>query len=73
MPSEDLRALIARANNDKDFLRQLLTNPEAAVKDAGFELSPDEMDAVKSSQFKEQLSDEELENRTSKIFFKIGG
>jgi len=73
MPSEDLRALIARANNDKDFLRQLLTNPEQAVKEAGFELSPEEMEAVKSSQFKEQLSDEELENRTSKIFFKIGG
>ncbi len=73
MPSEDLRALIARANNDKDFLRQLLTNPEQAVKDAGFELSQEEMEAVKSSQFKEQLSDEELENRTSKIFFKIGG
>lgn len=73
MPSEDLRALIARANNDKDFLRDLLKNPEQAIKEAGLELSPEEMEAVKSSQFKEQLSDEELENRTSKIFFKIGG
>lgn len=73
MPSEDLRALIARANNDKDFLRDLLKNPAQAIKEAGFELTPEEMEAVKSSQFQEQLSDEELDNRASKILFKLGG
>lgn len=73
MPSEDLRALIARANNDKDFMRDLLKNPEQAIKEAGFELTPEELAAVKSSQFQEQLSDEELDNRASKILFKIGG
>ncbi|HEX2916446.1 MAG TPA: Os1348 family NHLP clan protein [Chloroflexia bacterium] len=71
MASEGLRALIARANNDKQFLRELLSNPEAAVKEGGFELTPEELEAVKS-QYQGQLTDEQLENRASKAWFRVG-
>jgi hypothetical protein len=71
MASEGLRALIARANNDKDFLRQLLTSPEDAVKTGGFELSTEEMQAVRS-QYQGKLTDEQLENRVSKAWFRVG-
>lgn len=71
MASEGLRALIARANNDKEFLRDLLSNPEGAVKAGGFELSSEEMEAVKS-QYQGQLTDEQLENRVSKAWFRVG-
>lgn len=71
MASENLRALIARANNDKQFLRDLLADPEAAVKAGGFELSAEEMEAVKS-QNKGRLADEQLENRDSKAWFRVG-
>lgn len=71
MASEGLRALIARANNDKQFLRDLLADPEGAVKAGGFELSAEEMEAVKS-QYQGQLTDEQLENRVSKAWFRVG-
>jgi hypothetical protein len=71
MASEGLRALIARANNDKQFLRDLLADPENAVKAGGFELSAEEMEAVKS-QYQGQLTDEQLENRVSKAWFRVG-
>jgi predicted ribosomally synthesized peptide with nif11-like leader len=71
MASEGLRALIARANNDKEFLRQLLTDPEAAIKAGGFELSSEEIEAVRS-QYQGQLTDEQLENRVSKAWFRVG-
>jgi hypothetical protein len=71
MASEGLRALIARANNDKQFLRELLASPEDAVKAGGFELSAEEMEAVKS-QYQGQLTDEQLENRVSKAWFRVG-
>lgn len=71
MASEGLRALIARANNDKEFLRQLLGNPEDAVKTGGFELTPEEMEAVRN-QYQGQLTDEQLEARQSKAWFKVG-
>ena len=71
MASEGLRALIARANNDKQFLRELLTDPEVAVKAGGFELSTEEMEAVRS-QYQGQLTDEQLENRVSKAWFRVG-
>ncbi len=71
MASEGLRALIARANNDKEFLRQLLSDPESAVRAGGFELSSDEMEAVRS-QYQGQLTDEQLENRVSKAWFRVG-
>ncbi len=71
MASEGLRALIARANNDKEFLRELLADPDQAVKGGGFELSPEEMEAVRN-QYQGQLTDEQLENRVSKAWFHVG-
>ncbi len=71
MSSEGLRGLIARANNDTEFMRQLLQDPEGAVKAGGFELSPEELEAVKS-QYQGQLTDEQLDTRVSKAWFRVG-
>lgn len=71
MASEGLRALIARANNDKEFLRQLISSPEEAVKAGGFELSIEELQAVRN-QYQGKLTDEQLENRVSKTWFRVG-
>ncbi len=73
MSNEGLKALIARANNDKDFLRQLLVNPEEAVKNAGYDLTDQELDIIKqSSQGQGKLTDEELNKRVSSGFFRVG-
>ena len=69
--SEGLRALIARANNDKQFLRELLANPDEAVKTGGFELSQEELEAVRN-QYQGQLTDEQLDTRNSKAWFHVG-
>lgn len=71
MASEGLRALIARANNDKEFLRMLISSPEEAVKAGGFELSIEELQAVRN-QYQGKLTDEQLENRVSKTWFRVG-
>jgi hypothetical protein len=52
-------------------LRELLADPEGAVKAGGFELSTEEMEAVRS-QYQGQLTDEQLENRVSKAWFRVG-
>jgi hypothetical protein len=44
---DDLRAVAGKALADLDFRQKLLDDPEAAVKDAGFELSKDQMDQLK--------------------------
>jgi hypothetical protein len=72
MSNEGLKALIARANNDKDFLRRLLISPEEAVKTAGYDLTDQEIDIIKTSQGHGKLTDEELEKRVSKGFFRLG-
>ena len=72
MFNDGLRALIARANNDRDFLRRLLVNPEEAITAAGYDLSEQELEIIKaSSQGQGQLTDEELEKRVSKGFFRV--
>lgn len=71
MSSEGLKALIARANNDKEFLRMLLTDPASAARTGGYELTEQEVEAIRNSQ-QGQLSDEELEKRVSKGIFRIG-
>ncbi len=71
MSNEALKALIARANNDKDFLRQLLSNPDEAVKTAGYDLTPQELDIIKA-QNQGKLTDEELDNRVNKGMFRLG-
>lgn len=44
--SPDLERLVGRAILDKDFRRKLLSDPDGAVKDGGFNLTPDEMQQV---------------------------
>ncbi len=44
---EDLRAVAGKALADPDFRQKLLDNPEAAVKEAGFTLDPEQMKALK--------------------------
>jgi hypothetical protein len=47
--SPDLERLIGRAILDKAFRKQLLDDPDKAVADAGFTLTPDEMDKVRDA------------------------
>jgi hypothetical protein len=47
--SPDLERLIGRAILDKDFRKQLLDDPDKAIADAGFTLTPDEMDKVRDA------------------------
>jgi hypothetical protein len=44
--AEDLRAVAGKALADPAFRQKLLDNPEAAVKEAGFQLSPDQLKAL---------------------------
>jgi acyl-CoA hydrolase len=44
---EDLRAVAGKAIADPEFRQKLLEDPEAAVKGAGIDLSPDQMKALK--------------------------
>jgi hypothetical protein len=69
--SDALKALIARANNDKDFLRLLLVDPISAARQGGYELTEQELEAIKNSQ-PTQITDEELEKRISKGIFRLG-
>jgi hypothetical protein len=72
MSIEGMKALVARANNDKDFLRLLLSNPDQAIKTAGYDLTDQEIEMIKNSQGFGKLNDEELEKRVSKGFFRLG-
>lgn len=47
--SPDLERLIGRAILDKEFRKQLLDDPDKAVADAGFSLTPDELDKVRDA------------------------
>jgi hypothetical protein len=51
---EDLRAIAGKALADEDFRQKLIEDPEAAVKEAGIELSGEQMKALKEMD-KEQL------------------
>jgi len=44
---EDLRAVAGKAVADPEFRKKLLEDPEAAVKAAGIDLTPEEMKALK--------------------------
>ena len=72
MSIEGMKALVARANNDKDFLRLLLSNPDQAIKTAGYDMTDQEIEMIKNSQGFGKLNDEELEKRVSKCFFRLG-
>ena len=72
MAMDEIKAVIARALNDEDFKRLLMENPEQAVKEGGFDLSPEEIETLKTEQVLGQLKDEALEQRDSKGFFRVG-
>ena len=72
MSMESMKAVVARANNDKEFLRRLLINPEEAVKASGYDLSQEEIEMLKSSRGSTKFNDEELEKRVSYGFFRLG-
>jgi hypothetical protein len=47
MASKDLERLIGRAVLDQKFRERLFADPEKAIREAGFELSDEEMAALK--------------------------
>jgi hypothetical protein len=64
--SPDLERLVGRAILDKAFRQRLLDDPDKAVADAGFKLTPDELDKVrdaarKNAQRGDKQIDEQLE------------
>jgi acyl-CoA hydrolase len=44
---EDLRAVAGKAVADPEFRQKLLDDPEAAVKGAGIDLTPEQLKALK--------------------------
>ncbi len=58
--------------NDDEFKRLLMKSPEQAVKEGGFNLSPDEIETLKTDKMLGSLKDEVLEKRDSKGFFRVG-
>ena len=44
---DDLRTVAGKALADPGFRQKLMDDPEAAIKDAGITLSPDQMKALK--------------------------
>ena len=57
---EDLRAVAGKAIADTAFRQKLLDDPEAAVKEAGISLSPEQMKALKemdTEQLEQGLAD----------------
>ena len=66
--SPDLERLVGRAVMDKAFRDKLLADPEGAVKEAGLQLSAEEMQKLKAS-VKDQSSrqlDEQLASLSSR-------
>ena len=47
MARQDLERLIGRAVLDPKFRESLFADPEKAIREAGFDLSDEEMDALK--------------------------
>jgi hypothetical protein len=45
---DDLRTVAGKAIADPEFRQKLLDNPEAAVKEAGIDLTPEQMEALKN-------------------------
>ncbi len=72
MAMDEIKAIIARAMNDDEFKGLLMENPEQAVKEGGFCLTPEEIATLKTDQMLGQLKDEVLEKRDSKGFFRVG-
>lgn len=57
---EDLRAVAGKALADADFRQKLIDDPEAAVQEAGYELTEEQLKALKEidkEQFEQGLTD----------------
>ena len=61
---KEIHELIGRVVADPDFRASLEDDPEKAVKDAGYELTDEQMNAVKKADMK--ALGEDLEDRLSK-------
>jgi hypothetical protein len=66
---------VHRALADEEFRTALLTNPEKAIQEAGYELTAEQIEALKGLQVEDfaTLSPEELEERLSKAACASGG
>ena len=49
MMSSELEKLVGKATTDKAFRKELLADPEGAVKNAGFNLTDEELEKVKAA------------------------
>ena len=57
---DDLRTIAGKALADPDFRQKLLDDPEGAVAEAGVELAPEQMEALKEldkEEFEKGLAD----------------
>jgi len=66
---KEIYELIGRIVVDPDFRASLADDPEKAIKDAGYELTEEQMDALKQTDITALGSD--LEERLSKEYFWI--
>ncbi len=68
--SPDLERLVGRAILDREFRKQLLDDPDGAIKAGGFVLEPDELrqvrDAVKARDPQRGVLDAELDQITAR-------
>lgn len=48
MKKADLQLLVRRTKSDPTFRQRLLADPEVAVSEAGWDLSPDDMSALRA-------------------------
>jgi len=61
---KEIHKLIGRVVADPDFRASLQDDPEKAIKDAGYELTDEQMNALKQADMK--ALGEDLEDRLSK-------
>lgn len=47
--SADFERLVGRTIIDKEFRKRLLNDPDSTIKDAGFNLTDDELDKIRSA------------------------
>jgi hypothetical protein len=67
MSKADVEALIDRWTNEPDFREQMQRDPEGTVREAGLDLDPDELAALRAVNWR--ASDQELQPLLSKMLF----
>ncbi len=65
--SADMERVIARAIEDEDFRRRLGEDPEGTIRAEGYQLSAEEMEAIKQNVDPEFGQQEQPEDRASKV------